>query len=300
MKDTLVLAYNGGSYGTYLEWVINSLTSADPIQEPFTTDGTSHRSTLGNHLKNMFGFKKYAANPDLCYATCRMHLKTLESEKMADNLDYILDHANRLILLYPDRAHELMSVCNYMSKPWRGRHHYDGPMAYINILDIFDNYSIDPNTNLKDIPTWIQREHMSFNLFSSWHDQVEWYFPDRWNNPRALIITTKDLFDNFETMVSSIIAFWDRRCVRSIDEMLPYHEKMLSLQKNIGKDQSCDLIIRSALGQAESITWDDIDLVSQAWIQYQLRERGYEIECQDLDEFPTDTKHLRSIIFKNV
>jgi len=297
MKDTLVIAYNGGAYGTYLEWVLNSLLKDEPLRLPFTTKGNSHASKLGHHLGNMSGFRKYI-NSDNTFVTARIHPKTEKTHNLKVNLEYILDHVSRMIFLYPDRSHELMGVSNYMTKIWLG-HYYENAMAYINPDDIYNNYDVDPATDLKDLPVWIQREHMSFNLFDAWRDQVEWYFPDQWRHDRAMIITTRELFDDFENVLQQIENFWGRSYKKNLAEMMHAHSQMIALQPHLDKDRLCAEIVDSAINPEQStIEFGDIDLVSQAWIQRQLRNNGYEMKCQDLNDFPIDSNQLRSLIYQ--
>lgn len=309
MKNTLVIAFNGGAYGTYLEWVLNTLMSDDKIVEPFTNLGNSHATHLGFHALNIDGFDNYIASNDQ-HLTIRVHPKTKSSHSVGNNLNYMLDHVPKLILLYPDREHELMcvtrtairyelmSVCNYTTKIQSG-HIYDGAMSYMNPDDIFNNYQLDPGIDIRNIPEWIMREHMSFNLFSSWRDQVEWYLPDVWQHPRALIITTKELFENFEQVLKKIVNFWEVVPSKSITDLVPSHEKMLSLQQHLGKDLVCSNIINSVLDDAEPMSWNNLCIISQAWIQYQLRQRGYELLCHNLNSFPSDTASLKSVVVKS-
>ena len=295
MKNTLAIAYNGGAYGTYLEWAIATLLSDDQIQEPFTSVGNSHNSKLG-HFCTLQEIETYV-NSNEEHATFRFHPKTEKSHSVRKNLEIVIKDIKGLVLLYPDRLHELMGVCNYMTKIWQGDF-FDGAMKYINPNDIYNGYGIDPATPLKNLPVWIRREHMSLNLFNSWHDQVEWYFPDTWSHPRAMIVTTTDLFYNFEEVLHKIQSLTNMKFLRDIREILPYHDHMISLQKNLGKDKLCKQILDSVLRQGPTLTWDDLCIVSQAWIQYQLRNQGYEIQCHNLNGFPTDTQSLQSLVYQ--
>lgn len=297
MKNTLVIAYNGGAYGKYLDWVLNTIITNDPIQEPFTVLGNSHASIFNSKVFDIDNFDNYIQS-DKQYRTIRFHPKTHRSHSVGDNLNYVLDHLPKMILIYPDREHELMCVCNYTTQIWPG-HIYDGAMSYVNATDIFDNYPLDPKLDIRNIPEWIMREHMSFNLFSSWHDQVGWYLPDIWQHPRALIITIKELFENFEQVLENVINFLGVTPSRPITDLIPSHKKMLSLQHHIGKDMLCSKIIDSVLGTAEPMSWGNLCIVSQAWIQYQLRQQGYELLCHDLNIFPSDTASLKSIMVKS-
>jgi hypothetical protein len=50
---TVGIAYSPGTYGTYLEWCLTTLTSKDKIVAPFNKNGDSHRFK-GNFIQNMF------------------------------------------------------------------------------------------------------------------------------------------------------------------------------------------------------------------------------------------------------
>ena len=299
MKNTLVIAFNGGAYGTYLEWVLNSLIVNGEIRLPFTHLGNSHDSKSGHHLGDVEKFRSYLGSDD-CFETCRLHPKVRKDENLQSNLEFLLDHASRVILLYPDRDHELMCVCNYMTKIWQGDA-YDGAMAYINPDDIYQGYGIKPGTDLRTISVWIRREHMSFNLFTSWHDQVEWYFPDRWHDARLMIITTKELFDSFPGTLTRIESFWGaQKYNRDIHGMVPFHNTMIQLQQHYGKDSLCAKILQSVTTEIDQqFDFGDLCLTSQAWIQYQLRLRGYELQCDGLDVFPQSTKELQNLTYKS-
>jgi hypothetical protein len=298
MKNTLIIAYNGGTYGSYLEHVLNSLMSSDDIRSPLTELGNSHNSPLGNYLDlgGLDGFRKYL-NTDDDFLTAKIHPKIHKNESIQSNLNFFIDNARHVILLYPDRSHELMCVCNYITKIWNV-HPYLGAMSYIDPQDIFQGYGLDPDTDLCSIPLWIQREHMSFNLFAAWQDQVEWYLPDQWHDPRSLIISTKQLLDDFENTLISIESFWGKKYQHPIADVFDLHQTMLGLQPHLGKDQICNDILKIILNDQEHIEFHELCLVSQAWIQYRLRQLGYEIQCDGLNDFPTNTQHLKSLIYR--
>lgn len=52
MKSQIIpIAYQGGTYGTYLEWCLTSLTSTDQLVSPFTDVGNSHK--FRGHFLNL-------------------------------------------------------------------------------------------------------------------------------------------------------------------------------------------------------------------------------------------------------
>ena len=49
MQPSTLILYNGGAYGTYLEWVLTTLVSSKDIVSPLTNTGSSHLF-VGNFL----------------------------------------------------------------------------------------------------------------------------------------------------------------------------------------------------------------------------------------------------------
>ena len=70
---TVAIAFNGGAYGTYLEWCLTTLTSSDPIVAPFTKRGNSHKF-LGNHLINFSNWQDYNTSGNV-FDFFRFHLE---------------------------------------------------------------------------------------------------------------------------------------------------------------------------------------------------------------------------------
>jgi hypothetical protein len=38
-------------------------------------------------------------------------------------------------------------------------------------------------------------------------------------------------------------------------------------------------------------------LASESYVQWQLRNLGYEIQCHELDKFPTNSVHLKELLY---
>jgi hypothetical protein len=296
VRNTIPIVFNGGSYGTYLEWVLTALTSADSIQEPFTATGSSHKFK-GNHLKNMTGWKKFI-NDRSSYQFVRLHPKTEKHESLSENLNTMLDSVDRAIYLYPDLDSVLLVLNNYFEKIWDDwwNHQFEKEISQDNI---YKNWPVDSTVDIKNIPPWIKREFLSLYLMPSWHDQVEWYHLDTWHHDRALPILVKDLLYDFENTLQRIKQFCDIEFTRSISQIMPYHEHMLSIQAHRHQTQLANQIIQATVA-GTNLDWqsNSITLVTESWIQWQLRNLGFEIQCHELDIFPTNSLKLKNLLYK--
>jgi hypothetical protein len=131
---------------------------------------------------------------------------------------------------------------------------------------------------------------------------VEWFHPDTWQHNRCTTIFINELLDDIEGMLARIQRDTGLVWTKPVGDILPMHQKMLSLQQHRDQDQLCRDIIKSVvIDTAPVMDWAGIDLplVSQSYIQYELRNLSFEIECHSLDNFPTNSVHLKSIIYSN-
>ena len=295
MINTVPIIYNGGSYGTYLEWCLTSLCSDQPICDPFTSTGSSHEF-FGNFVSGIQNWQQYLST-GTPHQLVRLHPKICKTESITENLNEILNSVNGIIYLYPDKDSVLLTVNNYFTKIWDNwwNHYF---FTEIDALTIYSNWPVSTNVPIAQIPTWIRREFLSFYLMPAWHDQVEWYHLDSWNHPRSHNILVKDLLYDFESVINQLQQILNFNFVRPVSDLLPYHKKNLQLQKFKNQDKLCKNIVDSIVNNFE-FDWSNqlVPLASESWIQWQLRNLGYEIQCHELDKFPTNSVHLKELLY---
>lgn len=289
---TTVIAYNGGAYGTYLEWCLTTLSSTSKIISPFTNIGNSHK--FKGHLLTISGWENFKlANTAAKFA--RVHPKTLQDESLSNNMNYLCDTADSVIYLYPDQESILLSLNNFTYKIWKDwwKHSFSSD---IDVNKIYNNWPVSKDTTISDIPIWIKREFLSFYLMPAWVAQVEWNHLDTWQNPKCCVVTVTQLLHDFDNTIHRIQEHCKLQFKKEIADLAPVHQQNLGLQKYINQDQICNQII-SAVVDDHLFEWDDITLTSESWVQWQLRNLGYELRCNGLDTFPTNSIQLRELLY---
>jgi hypothetical protein len=298
MKNTTAILYHGGTYGTYLDWLLNTLIHDLPVVPPFKKHGTSH-GWQGHHVKNIDGWRRYMQN-DAEFGFVRCHPKTDQGHVLSNNINEILNGCKRAIFIYPSRDHELLCLNNFMVKPWSTSNMFDGPLRSIRNQDLYRFWPVVQGTALNDIPRWIVREFLSFYLVPAWRDQVEWYFPMHWKHPRCLVIYTREIFDDIQLVVDKIKNFAGFKYQKNINDLMQYHDQMLRLQTWSNEDHSVNQIVTSLIDPtSEPRSWNPLSITSESYIQWKLRQLGYLLQCNELDEFPTDTVELKLLLYKN-
>ena len=294
LSSNIPIAYSGGTYGTYLEWCLTSLTSTDQLISPFTAVGNSHKlKSKWIEFSEIFEF--ISSNCQFA----RFHPKTQQQHSISDRLDQTCANAQHMIYIYPDRDSVLLTINNFFTKIWNNW--WSDNLLIMNFTDakkLYQYWPTVPGTPIQHIPNWIRREFLSFYLMPAWYDQVEWYHPDCWQNPKCCIITVRELLNNFEEILQKIRVFCDLEYVRPIRDLLPFHEQNLKNQKYLHHDVLCNNIITAVINN-QNLAWEQLTLPSEAWIQWQLRNLGYEIQCHELDKFPTNSVQLHKLLYKS-
>ena len=290
---TVAIVYTAGSYGTYLEWCLTSLTTTNEIVAPFTSVGNSHQFD-GNYLDGVKGWQKYLSSTQK-YSFVRLHPKNTQHDNLSIILDYICNTSQSAIYLYPDPDSVLLCVNNYLTKVWDNWWDYH-LKNYIDKRLIYENWPVSRNTKIDQIPLWIQREFLSFYLMPSWFDQIEWNHLERWSHPNVCAITIKDLLFDFEKTLGKIQKHCGSKFIRPVSDLIPYHNNNIRLQANLGQDQLCQDIVNSTISN-QDLDWGTLPFGSEIWIQWRLRELGFEIECHGLDIFPTNSVQLKELLY---
>ena len=82
------------------------------------------------------------------------------------------------------------------------------------------------------------------------------------------------------------------------DRLEEIHQSWLEKQSEAFKDQEIADFIDNTI-QGTDFTISSLNFWEEAWIQQRLRERGYEIECDGLDNFPLSTIEMHKLIYDN-
>jgi hypothetical protein len=297
MINTVPIIYNGGSYGTYLEWCLTTLTSTGAICPPFTHSGSSH-VFKGNQLRSFADWIEYTKS-NCVKKFVRFHPKTQQNDSLTDILNQVCQSVNFAIYLYPDPDSVLLCLNNCYSKIWKDwwAAQFSSQVSLsIDPNKIYENWPVSRDTDINNVPVWIRREFLSYYLMPSWLDQVEWHHPSTWSNSKCCTVFISNLLYDFKHTLQTIGNHCNLHYSRSIDELLEYHSTNLSLQKNLTQDQLCKTII-TAVTEGQDYNWNTLPFVSEVWIQWQLRNLGFEIQCDGLDNLPTNSLQLRELLY---
>jgi hypothetical protein len=280
-----------GMFGSTIEQVLRTyLSDYSNSNSTILPDGSLHSLDKMAHLALTKDLNSFVDNhhqyPDSIVTVMYPFIDQHRNE-LQHTLAPILNSKN--ILVYSDSlcASELNLLFQYYKiangSAWKkGRSVFAGN----NKLDAQQWNSAYQSFN--DLNDWEWREW--FSLFypgytSEWQDQN---VPNDW-----LVLSNTELL--FEPVASwhRIFEYLDKTPLLGLNDFA----KIWQDKQNyiIEEFNLIDQIVKNTIDNKE-FNWICISPVAEAIVQNRLRSAGWEIKCQDLNIFPTTTKHLHNII----
>ena len=295
MKSTIVIAYPPGGFGTYVNWLLDTLCSDARIIEPFTANGTSHNFKIPA-MTSMDCWEKYLTG-SAEYDFVRIHPKTTKEEKVGASLNRMAETSRHVINLYPSRQDYLWAVNNQYFKVWKSS--WEALSTYVSKEELYVNWPISPDVPPEKIPHWIIREFLSLSYFTMWEDQLDWYLPDYYQNSNVTTLYLNEIFADYQTFIDKIKKSCGLEFKRDPLDLEPYHKKNKTLQKYMIQDQLSSQYLEAVLECKDFNLPSELTIVSQAWIQKSLRENGLEIRCHGLDQWPNSSLQLEKYTYRS-
>jgi hypothetical protein len=295
-KDTMVIVYPPGGYGTFLEWCLNYFTGRLPVGEhswPFGANGSAHRF-LGNQITRQDQVLRALPGFD----TFDEYLKTEKTVKFArthgfdftqttephDVQNLIIKHQAHFtqFMYVQSRPDALLLLLNNMAEKI---------LRAPGVITASRKYVTD------NMDTWEVRESISF-----WFPEfVQWlkpYYPIL-QVDNCVVVELRDLLSDLESVLDKIFTAtkleWSPVHREGIDSLI---EKWLSLQKHVNKDAVCQAIVNSIINSTH-YDWRDqqLTMYDEAFIQWALRDlHGLDMKCYNVNVFPTNTTDLRNLL----
>lgn len=303
-KDTVVIVYPVGGYGTFIEWCLMYFSGLLPDHSlPFTDAGSSHLYSghfldAGIESKKFPKFKSIPAEEylsgDDVYPYVRTHgslreLTTNPNYTAKSYINKLYQYVSKFVLVNVPLQARLMVLGNEITKP-KVALSVQGTF-YENVISEFkDQFGVEDSSN---VPKWQLREMISYWQERRLSIPVDVYTPI--DDPKVVNVCVRDLVDNFESTLHQLAVKLDIQ-LKHTDRIQDIKQKWLSLQRFTNSDQISNQIIDSVVNNKEH-RWGELNLIEEAFVQWQLRDfHKLDLLCYGLDQFPTTSSDLRQVL----
>ena len=283
-------------FGSTIEFCLRSFTKEYiPSDAYIADDGSMHTFNKEFHV----GEKVHLSyNPDLLtdhsittplYPFNDLHLSEI-LEQFPANWD-----KDKCIILYADTFESAeMTILFQFYKMCQGSIYNIG-------LDFFcgeNQHNItawNPDyTHWSQMKAWEIREWFSI-FYVQW--MKEWQDSANIVNNTWLKLTPGQMLNDTENTICKIIDFCSLSIKPGLKDFCQQWRK--AQQYIIDEYQLLDSIVTNTVNQ-RPFTWALISIVSEAIVQQRLRQQGYEIRCDGLDIFPTNSIELYNLLDKSL
>jgi len=145
------------------------------------------------------------------------------------------------------------------------------------------------------VPKWILREFISLCIGKVLHNGYGTYNVDI-NNVTATI-STQDFFVDFLNHFKQLCSQLALQTNVNDDTIITSNKLFVNTQLHHGSQLACEHWTHAIINTIETPSPVQTT-IDEAYVQHCLRQLGYEIQCDGLDEFPDNACKMNNLIYK--
>lgn len=281
-----------GMFGSTIEHVIRSYTCEYvPTGANINGDGSMHSFNKEAHPINCKDLDKIFDQTDpssittTIYPFLDMGLTDIIKRRLTD-----FAANNRCILMFaPNKAAAELNMLFQYHKIVIGLNKGHS-IFYSGVNQTAPSHWNNCYTQFDDMQIWEYREWFSL-FYSQWIQ--EWICSEN-NVPKHFLkISNTQMLDSPELVFRNIIDFCK---LTESAGLTTFAKKWSNAQQYILEEfDLLDKIVYNTVSN-RNFSWNPINVVAEAIVQHRLREQGYEIRCDGLNQFPTDSITLHNLL----
>ena len=322
-----LIHYPGGAYGTFIEWILTYLTDSELDDTlPFRDHGNAH-NFIGNFMMPNGSYhtnvyqrevddiaEEYTPRfADREAPFSRTHQGTVNLEIVkAMNLQVVnvwftnkSSHwifNNRRVKLWTSEMNPMDLYFMDKTGKTKGKVLRDQELA-VDTLNKHPQrdeqqsrgYGYADFTTVEDLATWQLRQITSHWYCNGW---MEEYFSPQGPIDGLINFQVESLRDNFKEAILDLVKKTGHTAIPNrVEKLDSIEESWRAIQSEMNRDQIVNDYVKNTIS-GEEYTESDLRFFEEAWIQGELRSRGYEVKCDGLDKFPASTTEMNKLIYK--
>jgi hypothetical protein len=207
--------------------------------------------------------------------------------------------SDQLIVLIPEKTNMLDYFDNQFCKQENKQ-----IVSYIRALfsdseiqeKLASNWNFFKNFN-ENVPRWILREWSSFWIQMCLEES---YGKEKYQQiPAVCQVGVSLLFKDLYVALNLIADSLSLTLSVTNDYVQKLQDDFVKHQSLHGMQEKCQKWVNIAIQTQDNAASPCVTIFDEAYVQYLLRESGYELQCDGLEIFPKNTLELNKIMYKN-
>lgn len=289
--------FDCGSFGSTIEYVLHNYTNHESkINARILEDGSMHSFEKEYHVTDAQTLDVFLENDRSANAitTPTYPFREFTLPKIIEHFSTIPSWAtDTKILIYQEGLAQ--AELNLLFKYHKVCCSYvDAGLGIIvgdnrhNLSGWNENY-----THWKQMQQWELREWLSI-FYPGFVTEFTTARMHVWE-PEWLVLTNADLLYDTEKSLTKII---NHSGLRVEGDLSAFVKQWRAAQQYIVDEYNLlEQIVDCSIAN-QSLTWEPINIIAEAIVQQRLRAKGYEIRCDGLNTFPTDSETFHQLLEK--
>lgn len=290
--------YGCGSFGSTVEYVLHNYTNhKNKIDGYIMPNGSMHSFKKGCHISNLTDLADFLGT-DRSTDTVTTPTYPFKECQLPEIIQYFSSipswNTDKKILIYQPNLEQ----------------------AELNLLFIYHKLCVNPvkgngiemivGDNKHNLTGW-NNEYTHWSQMQSW-ELREWFSlfytgvvsefitaPSYVSESDWLLLTNSELLSNTLDSFNKIINYCNFTAQGNLTE---FAEQWRVAQQYVVDEFNLLAQIVDCSINNQSLSWGPINIIAEAIVQQRLRSLGYEIRCNNLNTFPTDSKLLHQLLDK--
>jgi hypothetical protein len=282
-----------GMFGSTIEYVLSNYTKElNPVNGGIMPDGSIHSFYKKNHILNAKDISKIKDQQihTPIYPFEDLHFEDILKIYPISNAQdrYLLMYANDFASAELNILFQYHKISKGLNKGWE--------IFTSNHVEMIQNIQSWNTTyqSYNDMQLWEFREWFSL-FYPTWIQ--EWKDSQRIAPEHWLKISNMDMLTDTENTLKQIINYCGLTAQKEISEFSNTWKK--AQQYIINEYNLITDIVNHTLEQ-KSFTWQPINLIAESLVQQKLRSEGFDIRCDGLNIFPTNSLDLYKLLDSNI
>tara|TARA_Y100000385_G_C13053692_1_gene621018 strand:+ start:389 stop:1234 length:846 start_codon:yes stop_codon:yes gene_type:complete len=275
-----ITAYAGGCYGQFTAWTLDWMQGKYSLDfRPFSAKNNSHN----NNLQFFWNVDDAVANP---VTNSHVHPVTKLQDNFIVNVEKLLVAYDKVVIIYPKLDDFMWSCNNKLTKIY-------GEEKYLDMIKTNSDWKVGWQSE----NTWEFREFLSYYLFDQHCAETGFNDVVDYTNDCVYKLSISDIRDNFIYSFWNLAKYLDLNVCRTPKQLHTLANDWIHNEPYLYKDRLIKEIVYATIHD-NSVEMNNLSIFDECEIQRQLRIKGYEIECYGLNEWPTNTKQLRKLLYE--
>lgn len=282
MAQKIIIFFPVGGFGSTLEYCIRRFSlEFETIDAQVQSNGSMHGLPKESHLLWQNDLQKIQSNPDKIFTPVYPNLDNTTVKDTVFHFKSFYDNQKVVfITLDNEEAVEKNELFAYFK--------IANKIAVQSNQQNIQQWNPDYKT-VFDMQRWELREYLSlmYEDLIPMMTEAKTLAEKEWLN-----LSPQNLLDSFEETIKKVIQYLDLTLINE-SELQEFSQYWLSKQQYIiDKHNTMQAIFENTL-QNKNFRWDELDIVSEALLQYKFKKQGILLKCFGLNSFPTSTLDLQ-------